>query len=160
MERALLLLATAALLGAALCTTLRLAATALGLGAALCTILHLAASCGRSATFDFSIARGSCSSCATANGAAATDVLAQAFGFFTNRQFTADRRAFPNCRALPNVRALPNCRALPNGRAAVPVALLRGSVAPALPAICATPRIEIHSSLLNVVLHEEPHINS
>ena len=56
MERALLLLATAALLGAALCTTLRLAATALGLGATLCTILHLAASCGRSAAFDFSAA--------------------------------------------------------------------------------------------------------
>jgi hypothetical protein len=37
MERTLLLLATAALLGAALCTTLRLSATALAHGATLCT---------------------------------------------------------------------------------------------------------------------------
>jgi hypothetical protein len=151
MDRALLLLTTA-LLGAALCTNLRLAATALlSLGAALCTILHIAASCGRSAAFDFSAALRSHSSCAAANGGGATDVLARAFRLFTNRRFTADRRALPNCRALlngralpncralPNVRSLPNCRTLPNGRAAVPVALLRGSVAPALPAICATP---------------------
>jgi hypothetical protein len=37
MERTLLLLATAALLGAALCTTLPLSATALAHGATLCT---------------------------------------------------------------------------------------------------------------------------
>jgi hypothetical protein len=116
MERALLLLATAAF--AALCTNLRLAATALlGLGAALCATLHLAASCGRTAAFDFSIARGSCSSCAAANGGGATDVPAWAFGLFTNRRFTADRRAFPNGRTLPNGRALPDGRALPNSRA-------------------------------------------
>ena len=42
MERALLLLATAAF--AALCTTLCLAATVVGLAAALCATLHLATS--------------------------------------------------------------------------------------------------------------------
>jgi hypothetical protein len=149
MERALLLLATA-LLGAALCTNLRLAATALGLRAALCTILHLAGSCGRSATFDFSAALRSRSSCAAANGGAATDVLARAFGFFTNRRFTADRRALPDGRSATDVlarafgfftnrRFTADRRALPDGRAAVPVELLRGSVVPALPAILAAP---------------------